>query len=90
MTVNEKTFVSMTPAEKKAAASMNRKARAKPKQKELPPVFLETSTIYFAKKDTTTRCYYCKQFILAGKAYRVSTDSRHFKHAECPVEQVKQ
>jgi len=59
-------------------------------KKELPPVFLETSTIYFAKKDTTTRCYYCKQFILAGKAYRVSTDSRHFKHAECPVEQVKQ
>jgi hypothetical protein len=58
-------------------------------KKEDPPVFREADTIYFAKKDTTTRCYFCKQFILAGKAYQVSTDSRHFKHSECPVDKVK-
>jgi len=59
-------------------------------KKELPPVFEETSTPYFTTKDTTTRCAICKKFILAGSTYRTSTDSRHFKHAECPVEQVKQ
>jgi len=59
-------------------------------KKEEPPIFEAAGTIYFAKKDTTVKCHVCKKFIKEGDSYRVSTNSRHFKHAGCELDKVKQ
>ena len=89
-TVNAKAYTSMTPAEKKLAASMKRKVQAKPKVKDLPVVFEEGSSIYFCKKTmSNARCHICREHFKEGDAYRVSKCSRAFKHVECQVEQVK-
>jgi hypothetical protein len=90
MTVKMKAFSSMTPEEKKRVSSMRRITKAKPKMADAPPVFRDADTIYFAKRDSGVKCHVCNQEIKEGEQYRVSTSSRHFKHAGCGLEQVKQ
>jgi hypothetical protein len=62
----------------------------KAKMKMIIPIFEVAGVIYFAKKDTMVKCYVCRKGIKAGESYRVSTDSRHFKHVGCELDKVKQ
>lgn len=83
-----KAFTSMTPAEKKIAASMKRKIQAKPKAKTMPVIFDLLSPIYFCKNGMTKeRCYECRGHFKEGDAYRNSRCGYYFRHVDC--EKVK-
>lgn len=83
MKASEKRFNGLSASAKKDVARIRRSSIAKPKMKDAPVIFTEAGTIYFCKKESKAKCYACGKHFEIGDAYRVSTDSKHFKHVEC-------